>query len=401
MTHRLQNGIYFESGDRPPKAYRLLLMNFAPAAPPSVARDHMAALWNVLQDLSAGRVRELEGQPADLADATNEQFASLKSLIAFGRRMFDDAHHVPPLTSLARPEFLAYLDRTSPFPSLPWKGKANPAECDVALQFTAESSAAVNCAAVEAWKAIEDDDLAFEPVVTYDGFGRLDGRGWLEFHDGVSNMPSDHRRAALEAGADPPWMEEGTYMAFLRIHVDLETWRRLDRIPQEIAIGRDKLTGSALESIEQGASGEVVPRARPFPGVDASSEEKSAWRDPPETTHPLIEASHVHRANQSRASPGAPGSLRMFRQGYEFLDAIGRDGPELGLNFVSFQRDLRIFQQVMHLPGWLGDVNFGGVPEPDEQTSRPLSFLGLEAGGFYAVPAREDPFPGAVLFRET
>jgi hypothetical protein len=81
--------------------------------------------------------------------------------------------------------------------------------------------------------------------------------------------------------------------------------------------------------------------------------------DPPQTTDSLVETSYVHRANQVRGSPAAAAALRMFRQGYEFLeDLVGR--PRLGLNFVSFQRDLAVVHHVLHPPGWLGDVKFGG-----------------------------------------
>lgn len=51
--------------------------------------------------------------------------------------------------------------------------------------------------------------------------------------------------------------------------------------------------------------------------------ELAEWRDPPQTTDPLLEASHVHRSNQSRASSGVPGGRRMFRQGYDYLDGVG------------------------------------------------------------------------------
>lgn len=80
----------------------------------------------------------------------------------------------------------------------------------------------------------------------------------------------------------------------------------------------------------------------------------------------------------------------MFRQGYEFLHDLSFGDPKLGLNFVSFQRDLRSFQHVMNLPGWLGDSTFGG--------SAPVTLLSLEAGGLYAVPPFAEPFPGADLF---
>ena len=102
-----------------------------------------------------------------------------------------------------------------------------------------------------------------------------------------------------------------------------------------------------------------------------------------------MEASHIHRVNQNRASPYAPGGLRMFRQGYDFLEHLGPAGPRLGLNFVSFQRSLAILAHVMHLPGWLGDADFGGDEPP---------FTSVLAGGLYAVPPVESPFPGAGLF---
>ena len=109
--------------------------------------------------------------------------------------------------------------------------------------------------------------------------------------------------------------------------------------------------------------------------------------DPPQTGDALLEASHVHRANQNRASPDAPAALRIFRQGYDFLDAIGPDGPELGLNFISFQSDLQTLQHVLHLPGWLADVNFGGPAAPRPGDPPSPSLIGLIAGGFYASAA--------------
>jgi deferrochelatase/peroxidase EfeB len=161
--------------------------------------------------------------------------------------------------------------------------------------------------------------------------------------------------------------------------VDLAAWRALDRGDQELAVGRDKLTGDPVVAVRRGARG----RARPVAGADADR------FDPPETGDPLLESSHVHRANQNRGSSDSPAALRIYRQGYDFLEGVGPDGPELGLNFVSFQSDLQTLQHLMHLPGWLGDANFGGAAPP--------ALISLLAGGFYAVPPRARPFPGASL----
>jgi deferrochelatase/peroxidase EfeB len=263
---------------------------------------------------------------------------------------------------------------------------------DFALQLTGLSEATVNCAAVEAWKLIADQRYPLVIVDSFTGHGRLDKRGWLGFHDGVSNMESHQRVAALTASSDPEWMEGGTYMAYLRILIDLAAWESLSRDEQELLVGRDKLTGAALIGVKH-VDGRVRPVAGQAPGVDASAAEAADWRDPPQTVDPILETSHIARANQSRASPTAPGAFRIFRQGYDFLDSLSSEGAHVGLNFVSFQRDLRVLQQLLHLPRWLGDANFGGS---GAEAARPL--LSVVAGGFYAVPPRAKPFPGVSLF---
>jgi deferrochelatase/peroxidase EfeB len=394
-VHRLQSGIAFESSARPLPCFRLLLLDAAPGADGATVGRAVSRVFEMLRGLASGSSRDLEGQPAEGVARTAAQFSSLQVLLGYGRRVFDEQAHDPPLTSAPRPDFLSYLRRDADaFPSLPW---AEPhgdreGEADVAVQLTGESEASVSCAAVEVWKLIADERLPLEVRSLFSGFGRGDGRGWLEFHDGVSNIEAGQRLDALEAPADPPWMEGGTYMAFLRFAVDLARWRALPRSRQELVVGRDKLTGAALVDVRVGNDGEAVPVAAAAPGSDATPDERFVWRDPPQTTNEVLESSHIHRANQSRASPFAPSALRIFRQGYDFLDALGEGGPRLGLNFVSFQRDLRVLRQLLHLPGWLGDSNFGG-PGSD---SVPL--ISLLAGGFYAVPPRADPFPGAGLF---
>jgi deferrochelatase/peroxidase EfeB len=386
VSRRIQEGVFFRRGERPPPCWRLLLLDVADGAEPAEARAAIGAVLNMLAALRRGNVRELRGQPADGVDATKDTFRELAALIGYGRSLFDAA---PPLARSPRPEFLAHLpSRGDAFPAIPWvEGERPSAEADLAFQLTGTTAAAVNRAAVEVWKLIEDEELPLAPVGSFDGFGRPDGRGWLEFHDGVSNMESSQRIRAIAAGPDPDWMAGGTYMAFLRLRVDMRVWRALDRGDQELVVGRDKLSGDPLVAVRRDARG----RARPV----AAPEER---RDPPQTGDPLLESSHVHRANQNRASPDSPAALRMFRQGYDFLDAIGPDGPELGMNFVSFQSDLQTLQHVMHLPGWLADANFGGpaAPAPGDPPSPGL--ISLLAGGCYAVPPRSRPFPGAGLF---
>jgi deferrochelatase/peroxidase EfeB len=394
---RLQEGIFWRHGERPPLSLRLVLLDFDAGATAEQAGEALALIVECVQRLRLGEVRDLAGQAERTRAESTAQFDGLRLLVGFGRRLFDEQRHDPPVVACSRPDFLAYLPRTGePFPALPWDGVRRTGEADVLMQLTAASEAAVNAAAVEIWKVIVDHALPVAVTESYPGFGRPDGRGWLGFHDGVSNLRTEDRAAAMVAGQHPAWMAGGTYLAFLRLRVDLAAWRALSRAQQELLVGRDKLSGAPLIGTDRGPSGELrpIPASPPAAGANVPAEH----RDPPQVTDPVIEASHVHRANQNRASGSAAGGLRMFRQGYEFLDGLGPDGPSLGLTFVSFQRDLSTVQHLLHLPGWLGDVNFGGRAErgPDEPPA--VAFVSLVAGGLYAVPPRAGPFPGADVF---
>jgi Dyp-type peroxidase family len=260
---------------------------------------------------------------------------------------------------------------------------------------------------VEVWKIIVDEKppLPLDIVTSYGGFNRDDRRSWLGFYDGINNIRSDERRAAIEVvSKNPPWMEGGTYMAFLRIAIDLAEWRRLSCAHQELLIGRDKLTGCPLAGIYPDPQGRLVPVPLVADRLAGTPLGSPAYLDPPRPREQLLQASHMHRANINRDGPaGEDENNRIFRQGYEFLEAFANGQPRLGLNFVSFQRRLSRLTNLLDTAGWLGDVNFGGSAHPQRGQPRPISFLSMIAGGFYAVPPQADPsqgeeFPGAGIF---
>jgi deferrochelatase/peroxidase EfeB len=355
---------------------------------------------DMLAALQRGDMRDLRATRAD------EQPAVLPAdgfqvLVGFGPRLFEGEGHDPPLTAAERPAHLVELRRCGPaFPSLPWSaGDRHGGEADVLLQLTGVSEHSVDRAAVEVAKLIADQNLPLILSGSYDGFQRDDGRSWIGFHDGVSNIEPSQRRAAVVCGGDPAWNSGGTYLAFLRIEVALAAWRSLDRETQEAIVGRDKLTGSPLVAVDTEGAG-LRPRTIeqcPLTGAD-DWQARDAFFNPPETADPLVEASHIHRVNQNRGAGSSRAGHRIFRQGYEYLEDLGPSGPRLGLNFVSFQNDLEQIQQVLGLEGWLGDVNFGGPTSPQAGEPQPPDLMALRAGGFYAVPPSESPFPGASLF---
>ena len=207
---RIQPGIYFRSGESAPPAYRLVLLNAADGATGTAVRTALERVTSMLEAASAGEVRELRGTHEAERRRIAASLAGLAALVAFGRRLFDAERHRPPLTCHPRPTSLVYLPADAePFPAVRWasrRERGNPAQSDFALQLTGPTEAAVDRAAVEVWKLIADDGLPLAVTASYSGFVRTDGRGWLEFHDGVSNIKASHRLAALVAPADPEWM---------------------------------------------------------------------------------------------------------------------------------------------------------------------------------------------------
>jgi len=118
---RLQRGIYLRRKERPAACYRLLVLNVTPGATGRELRDALADIAALLAGLKAGRVPELAGLDTLRATHVAEQYAGLRWLLGFGRRIFDDDHHDPPLTCAARPAYLAYLPLPqAAFPTLPW-----------------------------------------------------------------------------------------------------------------------------------------------------------------------------------------------------------------------------------------------------------------------------------------
>jgi deferrochelatase/peroxidase EfeB len=402
---RIQDGVFFRKGEKPPPYFLFLLLNVRAGTSPKQAAAAVKRVLDTLDRLRRdGEIGDLQPQSA-AESAAKLPHDSFTYLLGYGPRFFDGGRHDPLLTKADKSEFLTYLSRDrDAFATIPWAVDLKDeidGEADLCLQLNGLSASAVNRAAVEVWKELAGGGVPLQIAGFHDGFQRDDGRSWLDFHDGISNIESSHRLPALEADADPEWMEGGTYLAFLRVAVDLVAWRGLSRTQQEVIVGRDKLTGCPLERVDS-ANGEIVPVALAgCPVGDGSKRlQEPAYFDPPQRNDRLVDSSHTHRANQSRAAPGS-GSQRIFRQGYEFLESIDDDGPKLGLNFVSFQKDLERLKCVLGLEGWLGDVNFGGPAEPEAGDPPQIRLITLLAGGYYAVPPRAKPFPGADLFGKT
>lgn len=401
-TRSLQEGIYLERSSPPPAALRLLLVDVDSGTDPLKARDAVRRLWKRVHVFADSLTEE---KPFSRGEPQPEtRFCDV--LLGYGASFFDTARHSPRLTMAQRPPHLVALNGPEQaFPELKWAagpdgaGSGDQGEADLLFQFTGTSTELVNRCAVEVVNIIEDEALPLMPVATFEGFKRYDGRGWIGFHDGVNNLEPSERFEAVEA-LEPAWNYGGTFLAFLRLQVDLSAWRRLDDSVQEVIIGRKKRSGAPLVSVaNDGGRFRTRAAVDRQPRAGATWLEREHYFNPPATDDPLVEASHVHRANQNKAAGTTHAAHRIFRQGYEYLEDITWSGARLGLTFISFQNDLFHFRQLLGLSGWLGDVNFGGPS--GNQRLEPQDLITVRAGGLYAVPPRARPFPGARLFSGT
>ncbi|MEU0741505.1 hypothetical protein [Streptomyces sp. NPDC006134] len=405
----LQEGIHHGPGMSPPGHMALVFLRVDPAADAPVVDGVLRKAAAMLRALAAGTVPELPGHPVPGGNLT--------FLLGFGPKAFGIPKARRPAPEALAPRFRFRSPRpTGGGPLLVGSGLSyaadvtrNDATEEFCLQFTADTQLAVARAVVELWKLLRGErdgttrTAPLEIAGIHTGFQRDDLRSWIGFHDGVSNLDSADRERVIsigegEAGTDT-WTVGGTYLTFLRLTVDLEQWQDLSRAQQELLVGRDKLTGAPLTGRD--AEGRPVPAAGcPVAGTtEVTQPGNEAFRKHGETSDPVVAASHVHRANLVPSTdPDQAGSLRVFRQGYEFFEpAAAAPGFRIGLNFVSFQDSPDRLLRLLTQRGWLGGVNFGGQPGPDAPAGRLLS---VRAAGTYLVPPVQDgaPYPGAEVF---
>jgi deferrochelatase/peroxidase EfeB len=411
MVGKLQEGIYHASGIRPGKFFNILFLRALPGLSACQVGEAFGTLWQMYQGLKNGKVRDLPEHPVPAGELT--------VLIGYGAKVFGirDIKRSKPSDIENFGLFRSPLP-TGGGPLLIGSGlrygddvKINPATEEIAVQFIAETQLAVNRAVVETWKALQemiDPATGAGPLLLtgfYGGFQRDDGRSWIDFHDGLSNMKSSEREGAITIKPSPvleeQWNEGGTYLAFLRLAIDLTVWQKLNRQQQELLVGRDKLAGCPLGSLDSQGN-PVVKTGCPFTGTQEVSEPgNNAFHEPSNLNDPILQQSHVQRANHHLKPVNDRNSLRIFRQGYEFLEPLDQaPGFRTGLNFASFQDTPERLFRMLTQSTWLGGTNFGSY----ENDKNPLPgmdwFLSVRAAAIFLVPpvVEGELFPGSSIF---
>jgi deferrochelatase/peroxidase EfeB len=361
-------------------------------------------------DLQKGNVPDLS------ASKKNPHHGNLSVLLGYGPQSFEIDGIERRKPSYLNEQLLFQEPKLGGDPVLPGVGlryaddiTANDVSKDhFIFQFIGDTQLSTNRPIVETWKLLRkiDQDGSSAPMVMrsfFTGFNRPDGRGWLGFHDGVSNIKSSERLKKIQIDRrdltpDDYWTVSGTYMAFLRVTVDLTVWESISVADQERIVGREKTTGCPLIKIDQ-RDNNIFAGGCPVPGtseiIDPGNERFRGYgptygvRNMYSSVTSVPENSHVGRM---RSVPD-----QIFRQGYEFLEAIN-NYPYfcVGLNFVSFQGGTdRIFRVIKH---GFDRVNFAGNPMKAISGSDKL--LSVRAAGIFLVPpfSRGEEFPGDTIF---
>lgn len=296
---------------------------------------------------------------------------------------------------------------------------------DIVVQFIANSQLAVYRAIVETWKNIKHNSISNHPLLFskfFTGFQRDDGRSWLGFHDGVSNMrPGKERRNVIAIHKENNdllprdfWTENGTYMAFLRIEIDLDLWDSINRSNQELIIGREKLYGRPLIGVDK-YNNPIT--SKKFPPSQITTYNKR-YHDHPDyfkapqllskeimskididQSFKVLNESHIGRTRHfDKINNKLVSSRRIYRQTFEFIESNylhKKKFLSVGLNFLSFQNDPARLLFILTDPNWLGNSSFGG----NSQFKNIDKLLSVQVCGMFYIPRIEKSFPGSCIFK--
>lgn len=308
----------------------------APPAPAGVlasfdvVTDSRTELAEAMRALSAEIQRIMAGEPAAMLDESRppadsgalgpaSTSAGTAITLAVGASLFDDRFGLAdrrPRELIPMPRF--FNDRL-----------VDPARThgDLALTVSAPSHQA---AVYALHQAVRVTERRLRLRWVQEGFNDLlppapdrvaPARNLMGFRDGTSNLDTSDpaemdEHVWVQSGDDEPdWATGGTYLAARVIRMLIEFWATAALIRQEQIFGRHKVSGAPL-------------------GQRSETEEPAFASDPSDESVPF--ASHMRRAN-----PRLPGTGRILRRGFSYLNGADPEGTlDQGLLFLAHQRSL-------------------------------------------------------------
>lgn len=308
-----------------------------------------------------GRVDELIADLRSAADADGRRLATVATGFA---ATFFSANGQPRFPGVEAPAGLLEAPPTMP------SGEAIVG--DVAFYMMAVTEAVAARFLTGLWSTRPDlTGLRVER-----GHQRTDGTEVFGFKDGLRNVARSARPRVVLVDRDrlpeePWWADNGTYLAYMRIAQNIDSFAALDTAAQERVMGRAH-DGRRLD----------LPT-----GSDPKAEPEFTTAEPPTS-------SHVRKAGPRGADRDR---TLIFRRGLPFVEA-GADGVlRAGLQFASFQASLDQFRVVFNR--WMMNPNFPqpAPGRPDDLFSQ--GHVTVERWGFFFVPPDTDDPVGTIMFK--
>jgi deferrochelatase/peroxidase EfeB len=419
----LQNGIYYNKGSRPGESLGIIFLR----ANESSSAEIIKKIWDTCKNLKKGTLKGLElDYPKFYSDLT--------VLIGYGPKIFNlkGASRKRPT---ALKDDLSFSDPRkrgiSIFPgaSLFYHNDVtdNHAASDhIVIQFISNYQFVTNQAIAEVWRELlevsEEEKYENKLGITsfYDGFRREDNRSWMGFLDGLSNLKPAERENVIainrsQVRADEHWLVNGTFMSFIRIFIDLESWWQKKTSEQELLVGRKKSTGCPIIGYDK-SNNPVNDKNCPVTGTrDVTESGNARFRDHPPYGFQRLRPG-ISDENLKFSHIGAMriiGKERMwqkeqysiFRQGFEFLEQTNSyPGIRAGLNFISFQNDpKRLFNTMTK---WNENRSISATNKWNHKiTNYPKTlelntYFRIWTAGLFLVPPHNEnePFPGSSIF---
>lgn len=185
---------------------------------------------------------------------------------------------------------------------------------------------------------------------------------------GPTNQPQFPSDLRGHPGHEPAWTKDGSYLAVRVSENDLAAWDTQALSCQEQTIGRQKVSGVILDLLGH---------------EDARADDPPAFANDQTLSAVALDA-HIRKANPRGAEDLA---RRIFRRGYPLYEASDRGTIRRGLLFVSYARTLSTqFEFITR--AWTTNPNF---PHPGAGVDKLRQFdQHVLAGGYYFVPPLDD-----------
>jgi len=411
----LQDGIYYKEGQRPGNSYCVLFLESKGKSDAKAIGNELFELWQVYDNLKSDIVK------SNALKEKSEQLGELSVLVGYGSKAF-----LIPGTLKQKPKDFdekyyfcevsggnAIIENSSLLYSESLTENPVASSC-IIVQFISNDESVTKFAWTRTSEFFENylkenqnEGLYIRKF--YTGSNRPDNRSLLGFYDGVSNIRSSERESIISISdknlqSSDLWTLKGTYMAFIRMKIDVDRWNKTEERIQERIVGRDKATGCPIIGIKDDRN--ILLSGCPTYGTDSVIQYGNQiyrsisenYGNPIEDESKQLEASHMNRMIKGYTTLDSKDQQsKIFRQGYDYLDPTDNYPYfSAGLNFVSFQNSP---EKIYNL------LRYGFNKNYDNEGNKPglelSDFVRVESAGIFFVPpfSRQEKFPGSIIFQ--